>query len=190
MPPTTPSSTNEAHFIALYIELERAVQELIAMHCASFCALCTACCCRADICEEAIDSLFLQRLHRRHQLDSDRYGFLDTTGCTLSAGRPPVCYSFFCDELLAAQEDGLQRDLLRLLGRLVSLVGEQALGPAHLVELMDEECLAKINYDKLARRVERALDALELIRSGLQSGRLDASARQTLSRLAGFELHG
>lgn len=179
---------DEQHFIDRYVELEQVVQQLIACRCADFCELCTACCCRADICEEALESPFLQRVHRRLRLDSDRYGFLDTAGCTLPAGRPPVCYAFFCDELLAAQEDDFQRDLLRVLGHLVSLVGEKALGTAHLVELMDDDQLDQVDFAKLTARVDRALDAAEQIRAGMQTGRLDAAAREFLERLAGFAL--
>ncbi|MCC7299484.1 MAG: hypothetical protein IT583_00185, partial [Verrucomicrobia bacterium] len=88
-----------------YKELERDVQELVSAQCRDVCALCTACCCRADLCEEALESPFLHAAHGRDELESDRYGFLTETGCSLEIGRPPVCYEFFCDELMAAQPD-------------------------------------------------------------------------------------
>lgn len=180
------SGEMKGQFLQLYAELEEGVRDLIAARCGDFCGLCTACCCRADICEEAIESPFLKSIHRRAVMDSDAYGFLDTAGCALKAGRPPVCYEFFCEEILAAQEDALHRDLLRVLGRLPSLVGEKALGEAHLVEMMDEERLDQVDYGTLVRRARRALDALDRIRRFYQTGSLDASSRELLACLAGF----
>lgn len=179
------SGSGQKQFIELYAELEQGVQDLIAGRCRAVCELCTACCCRAEICEEAVSSPFLRTIHQREVLDSDGYGFLDIGGCALHAGRPPVCYEFFCDELLAAQEDDLHRYVLRALGRLLSLVGEQALGKAHLVELMSPEPLEQVDFEKMENRARRALKALDVIRQFYSSGRLDANSHDFLIRLAG-----
>ena len=40
------------------------------------------------ICEEAIESPFLKRVHQKEDSFSERYGFLSETGCTLAIGRP------------------------------------------------------------------------------------------------------
>ena len=177
------SRSIQKQFFELYAELEQGVQELVTARCRAFCELCTSCCCRAEICEEAISSPFLRTIHRREVLDSDGYGFLDTGGCSLQRGRPPICYEFFCDELMAAQEDDLNRDVLRALGRLLSLVGERALGSAHLVELADSEQLERVDFEKMEKRIRRALESLEVIREFYSTGRLDVNSHDFLIRI-------
>lgn len=157
--------TKLKHLIEEYIELERGVQELVSAQCRPVCELCTACCCRADLCEEALESPFLCAVHGRNELESDRYGFLTETGCALEIGRPPVCYEFFCDELMATQPDDLHRDLLRILGRLPTYAGENARGDTHLVEIMQEEELDRLSFQRLENRRQKSFEALACIRS-------------------------
>jgi len=161
------------HLIEEYTALEREVQNLVSAQCGPICELCTvACCCRADICEEALGSPFLRLLHGRNELESDAYGFLTENGCTLKTGRPPICYEFFCDELMATQPDELHRDLLRILGRLPTYAGENAHGNAHLVEVMQEEELDRLAFQRLGKQCEEAFEALACIR-GILSGQIN-----------------
>jgi hypothetical protein len=160
------------HLIEEYAALEREVQELVSAQCREVCELCTTCCCRADLCEEALESPFLRTLHNRNHLESDRYGFLIETGCALEIGRPPVCYEFFCDELMATQTDDMHRNLLRILGRLPTYAGENAHGNAHLVEIMQAEELDRLSFQRLKKQCEKAFKALACIR-GILSGQIN-----------------
>jgi hypothetical protein len=162
-----------------YAALEHGVHKLISENCIPICELCTTCCCRSDICEEAIESPFLRLLHKRSDLESMRYGFLTETGCILDIGRPPVCYEFFCDELLAAQPDSL----LRILGRLPTYAGQNALGNTHLVEIMQEEKLEHLAFQHLEKQMKECFQALEIIRSFFNDSSLPDNADRVLGRI-------
>ncbi|MCU0856997.1 MAG: hypothetical protein MUC65_01150 [Pontiellaceae bacterium] len=171
------------HLLEEYADLERGVQGLISAQCRETCELCTARCCRADICEEALDSPFLQTLHGHTELESDRCGFLTEYGCSLEIGRPPVCYEFFCEEILESQPDELHRDVLRILGRLPAFAGEQAHGKTHLVEIMQEDRLEKLNFQTLEKRLHQSFRMLEIIRTFYIEGTLPEDACKTLRQI-------
>ena len=175
--------TELKHLLEEYAELERGVQELISALCREVCALCTACCCRADLCEEALENPFLRLLHGRDELESDRYGFLMETGCALELGRPPICYEFFCAELLAAQPDDLQRDLLRILGRLPAYAGQNAYGDAPLAEIMNEEELEHLAFQRLEKQLRESFQALEILNTFYNTGALPEDSRRALDRI-------
>lgn len=162
-----------------YAALEREVQLLIGERCNKICSLCPTCCCRTDICEEAFDSVFLRKLHgqdRRSISFSDRYGWLNERGCGLALGRPPVCYEFFCDELLASQPSDPHRDILQLLGKLVDYVGRNALGDTHLVDLISENDLERLSFDRFKEKLKEAQTALKHIRFFFENGVFDSGA--------------
>jgi hypothetical protein len=150
----------------------------------SACGLCTACCCRADVCEETTQSAFLSLLLDRQGIRTadmdDRYGWLDLTGCLLTYGRPPICYSFFCDELLGRLPDEENRFVVLTLGRLVHHIGLNALGARHLVEIADAGDLEKVDADLILQRLDEAGVAFDVIEEYLRTGRLSVSAREAL----------
>lgn len=164
-----------------YAALEREVQLLIGSRCGTACELCSACCCRADICEEVFESPFLKKLHGQSTGStsfSDRYGWLTERGCGLALGRPPVCYEFFCDEILAVQPDDTHRYLLHLLGTLVSYIGKNVLGHAHLVEITDETELDRLSLEPFKERLHQARSALEHVRFFYDNGFFDHDAAE------------
>ncbi len=169
-----------------YVEMERRVRELMTSFFSETCGLCTACCCRADICEEVADSAFLRLLLRKQDRAvsdmDDRYGWLDVNGCTLEVGRPPICYAYFCDEILARLPDEESRYLFRILGRLLDYVGEQALGDQHLTEIGNTDDLNRINLRALEKRLHQALAALDVIEELIEAEcRLGPADRRVLS---------
>jgi hypothetical protein len=170
-----------------YAELEQSVGSLMTELFSETCGMCTACCCRADICEEALASAFLSMLLKQQGLSEkdldDRYGWLDMHGCSLEYGRPPVCYTYFCDELLARLPDDEARLATRTLGRLMAHVGKDALGSWHLVEIVNPDDLAKVSVDELFHRLEEAQAALEVIEGCIQSGRLRAADHEILAAI-------
>jgi len=178
-----PVNSHLKHLLEEYAALECGVQELVSAQCREVCELCTACCCRADLCEEALESPFLCAVHGKDELDSDRYGFLTETGCALETGRPPVCYEFFCDELQAAQPDELHRSVLLILGRLPAYAGEKAHGDAHLAEIMQVEELDHLAFQRLEKQMRNAREALDCIRAFYNDGTLPEHSRKVLSRI-------
>jgi hypothetical protein len=174
---------NLKNLIGQYAELERAAQELVNEQCCTLCAQCTQICCRADICEEAIESPFLRLLHQRTELDSDRYGFMHETGCALPVGRPPVCLEYFCNDQLYHQPDETHENVLRSLGALVAHAGRNAIGDTHLVEIMQEEQLEHLAFQRLEKQLNESFQALEVIRRFYHEGTLPDSAGKVLDRI-------
>ncbi len=168
-----------------YAELEAGIRQLMVRMCGDICGMCTVCCCRADICEEAIESAFLHKLLKRQGLTADqmddRIGWLDLQGCSLEYGRPPVCYAYFCDELLARFDNDDTRHAARTLGRLIHHVGQDALDGWHLVEIKRDDDLTKIDADLILNRLKDAQSAFEVIERYMQTGHLDRSDRNVLS---------
>ena len=168
-----------------YAELESDVRGLMVRLFSETCGMCTACCCRADICEEATESAFLLKLLHMQGLNPDamdeRFGWLDLHGCSLEYGRPPVCYSYYCDELLERLPDDETRYVARKLGNLIFHVGYKALGSWHLVEVMEESDLDKIDAEALFQRLEEARAAFGIIEQYVEVGSLNLSDREILS---------
>lgn len=171
------------HLAERYAELELAVQALVNEQCCSLCAICTQVCCRADICEEAIESPFLRLLNKRNDLDSDRYGFLTETGCALSGGRPPVCLEYFCDDQMYHQPDQTHAKVLKTLGALIAHAGRNATGDTHLVEIMDESKLEKLAFQRLEKQLDESFQALEIISGFYNEGVLPDDADKILGRI-------
>lgn len=178
-------------FIEAYIELETLVCRLQSSLFSETCGLCTACCCRVDICEETTQSAFLSLLLERQKLGGkdldERFGWLDQHGCTLEFGRPPVCYAYFCDQLLARLPDDEAREVIRALGRLMEYIGENALNDRHLVEIVDSGNLRHVDFDMLNDRLEEAREVVDVVEHFIETGRLDPADRATLEAIGTAE---
>ena len=170
-------------FLEQYAELERNVQELVNEQCTDLCAACSICCCRADICEEALASPFLSKLHQKEDLFSDRYGFLTEIGCGLEIGRPPICYEFFCGDLLEAQPDDLHREAIRSLGLLPTYAGKNASGNIHLTEIRDENTLKNVDLRPMEKQMQFALEVLNSIQTFYREGALPEHSRKALHQI-------
>lgn len=175
------SSEILSQIIWRYAALEREVQNQIRSRCSAACSACSSCCCRADLCEESFQSSFLMILHGQKPDSpyfSDRYGWRTENGCSLGLGRPPVCYEYFCDEVLRCQPDDGTRFVLKLLGKLLDYVGSHALGSRHLVEITDEEDLNRIHLDAFKAKVGTARSVLEHVRFFFEHGFFDEDAAE------------
>jgi hypothetical protein len=172
-----------------YAELENSVNLLMKELFSETCGMCTACCCRADICEEAIESAFLSKLLKRQGLGSndmdDRYGWLDLNGCSLDYGRPPICYAYFCDQLISRLPDDDTRLAARKLGQIMDHVGKDALGDWNLVDIKHNDDLDKVSVDQLFQRLGEAQTAFQIIEQYMQSGRFNRADREILAALSG-----
>jgi hypothetical protein len=170
-------------FIEQYTELECGVQELISEKGQSLCVSCTCCCCDVIICKEAIESPFLKRVHQQTELFSDRNGFLSETGCTLKQGRPPVCYEYFCDNHFYHQPDDLHAEVLKILGALLNHATRNAQGDTPLEEIMQEEALDQLDFQRLEKQMKESLQALEIIRTFYRDGTLPEASYKVLKQI-------
>ena len=167
------------HIVTAYAHMERQVQHLMNALCRPYCSICPKCCCRPDICDESIDSAFLQLLRTLdppEQPFCDQYGWLTVDGCALPIGRPPVCYEFICDDIMLSLPDDTARYAMRALGLIMSFLGEELspLGP--LTELADADALRAIRADAFTARLSTANTALNAIQTYLESGTLSPAA--------------
>jgi len=179
-------ATELSKILKEYADFEITVRQQIADICAPHCSICQRVCCRPEFCRENIDSLFLNRIRSKSQPDkafSDEHGWLSSTGCALSAGRPPVCYQFNCDKIIGALPDDQNRYLALVLSNLVPHIGKRALGDRHLVEIMDLAQLKKVKYERFVKRLGEARKALQVIQSFKRHGFLPVSSRTILSKI-------
>lgn len=162
MKPAHDTSHTEARlFISRMITLEKSVQALMEKATGPLCAGCKKVCCQPEICRESLDSAFLCRVRQHADMPdfSPDTGWLCEFGCTLEAGRPPVCYEYFCDHIMTQIPDRDQRWRMLVLGHLVSHAGKRALNDKHIVELTNRE-LAAVAWPRMNRRMQEALEAL------------------------------
>jgi hypothetical protein len=109
---------------------------------------------------------------------------LTSTGCALSAGRPPVCYQFNCSIILDAMPDDRHRIILQIFSNLVPHIGKRTLGDRHLVEIMDPAQLKKVQFKRFGKRLSEAYQAFQVIQSCIRPGDLAASSLGILSKIA------
>ena len=147
-----------------YASLEARVQRLMKQACRPVCSACLKVCCRPEMCRESVESPFLALLRERGETKptwSEERGWLGSKGCTLSVGRPPVCYEFLCQAILEDQPNQAARLKLKDLAMVLSRAGKRAIGGDHLVEIMSPERLAQVKPPRLAAHF--ALAEAELI---------------------------
>ena len=163
--PSTLRNAELSFLIDEYRALEVTVRGLIWEICKPFCGNCEKSCCREDICQDTLDSLWLRMVWESRQLDINGYdesdGWLTVDGCALETGRAPLCYEFFCTKIMFSFTGDYQRYGVNVLGCLISFVGRDALNKRHLVTLSDPEELLNMNHGKIYERILKAHDALD-----------------------------
>jgi hypothetical protein len=169
-----------------FVDFETTVRHQIADICAPHCSVCQRVCCRPEYCRENIDSPFLNLISSKNRPDmvfSVERGWLTSTGCALSAGRPPVCYQFNCNKIIDGLPTDQHRYLFRVLSDLVPFIGKRSLGSRHLVEIMDPVQLQKVSLKRFGRRLNEAREALHVIQSFNRPDFSKALSPATLSRV-------
>lgn len=154
-----------------YRTLELRVEFLMSETCTPFCRVCPTPCCRIAICKEAAESPFLLAVHGSKQAFDAKRGYLGTTGCTLGAGRPPVCHAFICGRILSHQSDETRRFALECLGDLVGYLGKQVWMKRHLVEALMEADLRKANRTTFQARLTTGAEAMDILESYFKRAR-------------------
>lgn len=146
-----------------YQSLEQKVNQLVVRVCRPFCSSCSKCCCRTDFCSESFDSYWLKMTwklsgHNPSYYD-DSIGWLLSDGCRLDTGRPPVCYEYLCNRIIA-EIPGDRLNGVKEVSRLLSFAGKNALGNRHLITLSSEQILTRMNIKKLRKQIARSLHLL------------------------------
>lgn len=168
------------NYIKQYTQLEQGVQELMLQKCATLCQQCTCYCCDAIICSEAIESPFLKRVHQETNRYSELHGFTSETGCTLKQGRPPVCYEYFCDDHFYHQPDDRHAELLKILGALLNHAIQNAQADTPLTEIMEEEALDQLDFQRMGSQLQESFQALEIIRTFFRDKTLSDESHKLL----------
>jgi hypothetical protein len=169
-----------------YGRFEQRVRHHTERWCRPFCSACRQVCCQAGFCAETRESRFLMRVVRRfsgHAVFSPSNGWLSSTGCTLVAGRPPVCYEFLCRPITdAVSSDPKRRYAMRVSSMLVSHVGMRAIGGRHLVEATRAADLDRVNPERFIARLDEAEKAFCIV-ADILDGQPSGSGIQALSRI-------
>jgi hypothetical protein len=153
-----------------YRHLEARAASLIQGVCGQLCRNCAATCCRVGICREALQSPFLRAVQGTSADFDVRLGFRDCNGCTLQAGRPPVCHAYLCHRILAGQPDDARRYAIECLGDLVGFMGAGVWRGRHLVEALTDSDLHASNMAVFLSRMMTAATALGLLDAALNHG--------------------
>jgi hypothetical protein len=161
-----------------YRYLEFQVHRILDRFCIPFCKSCICCCCKKEICEESINSFWLELIWTSFGCKilyyHDNDGWLTERGCKLIVGRPPVCYDFFCNNIsnyISIDIDSLVA--LRKIAHLITFSGKSAIGNKHLVTLTKYEIINKLSYKKLSNRITKSLEMLGYYESVLYKSHKD-----------------
>ena len=188
--PTLPLFTmNDAlkTYIEKYITLELGMWELIREKASALCNQCTCFCCDRIICDEALNSPFLMLVHQQTEQFDAQNGFISSTGCTLKKGRPSVCYEYFCDDHYYYQPDDLHAEVLKILGALLNHATRNALGDIPVYDILHEQELDQMDFQRLEKQVKESLQALEIIRTFYRTGALSEASHKALRQICLIE---
>ena len=172
--------------IRLYVDFETRVRICIGNLFGSSCAACDKICCKTEYCRETRQSPFLAKLREDfHPVASynDETGWLSETGCVLRIGRPPVCYEFFCDEILSSQPTQIHGYTVNVLSQLISHLGKRAYRRKHIVEICDARELQRIKLSAFEHRLGESKAALHAIEAFYENGDLAASDWEILTKI-------
>ncbi|UCH22315.1 MAG: hypothetical protein JSU83_03475 [Deltaproteobacteria bacterium] len=145
--------------IAQYAVFETRVQRYIRNYFWPYCSTCADACCKPDFCQETLESIFLTFLREAYPPPasySQENGWVSETGCILKIGRPPVCYEYLCDEIMAAQPTATYQYAVNVLSKLISHVGKRAHRGKHLVEILDRKEIAVVKFSYFENRLKEA----------------------------------
>ena len=154
------------NIIEKYLNFERDVRVMMDSVCARHCSRCDKICCNQDFCQETIESPFLSHILKAYS-PSTTYttvsGWLTDTGCGLSIGRPPVCYEFLCESILASQKSEFDCYMVKILSALMTHIGKNAAGGRHLVELLHKDDLHRIRLLQFEKKLQEAQAAFGVV---------------------------
>lgn len=129
-----------------HILIENLLQQIGKRVSQTGCASCAKVCCEEVICRETVDSDFLRYILRDKikEYDKREGWFRQGKGCSLTYGRPFVCYEYFCSKFNGT--NGVVE--LQHLAKLFRQCYSRELGSRHILAVDD---IQKIAVNKLAR---------------------------------------
>ena len=175
------------HILREYAAFESEVRVISSELWFQWCSNCREVCCKAVYCRETLESPFLVLLLKKYSREvytNTQKVWLGEAGCKLAVGRPPVCYEFLCANILEARQPGMHRYAMIVLSKLMSHIGKRALGPKHLIEIMDPADLKKIRYSRFEKRLSEARNAFDVVQSFFKGHKLDNDDLQVLSKIS------
>ncbi|WP_319408442.1 hypothetical protein [uncultured Desulfosarcina sp.] len=169
-----------------YGQFEQRVRQRTEQWCRPFCSVCRHVCCRVHFCVETRESAFLGLVascFSDRSVFNDSHGWLTATGCSLVAGRPPVCYEFLCRHISdTVSGDPYRHHALRVSSQLITHVGKHAIGGRHLVEITQATDLNRVDPERFMNRFREADKAFDAVVNVLDGRSSDADI-QALSRI-------
>jgi len=169
-----------------YACFESKVQKEITTRCSQYCSSCSHICCTPEFCQETLESPFLSLVRKRFSPYA-RYmknrGWWSENGCTLSFGRPPVCYEFMCNDIIDDQPTDSDLYTIKILSKLISHVGKNALGRLHIVEIMKERHLHNIQHTRFEKKLSEAKAAFIAVKLLYTHNCIDNNSLKTLSKI-------
>ncbi|WP_419661484.1 uncharacterized protein Dvar_19170 [Desulfosarcina variabilis str. Montpellier] len=161
-----------------YGQLEKRVRQWTENVCRPYCSVCRHVCCRDHFCSEVRQSVFLSRVANQFSAQAvfdPAHGWLGQTGCTLVAGRPPVCYEFVCRAIVdGVAGDSLRHHALLVVSMVMTYVGKKAIGGRHVVEVTRSADLKRINVKRFLSRLDQAEAAFDLAADFLDGRQVSA----------------
>jgi hypothetical protein len=170
-----------------YINFEKNVRVMTDTICGPHCAHCDKVCCKPDFCRETIESPFLSHLLEKYPPPttySTESGWLTDTGCGLFIGRPPVCYEFLCENILASQQSEFDCYIMKILSALMTHIGKNAAGRRHLVELLHKDDLHRMRPLRFEKKLQEAQAAFGVVAAYLEKNSLRTILLLSLPRLS------
>jgi len=134
--------------------------------CVRHCSRCDKVCCNQDFCRETVDSPFLSHILEKYPPPtsySNDSGWLTDSGCRLLIGRPPVCYEFLCESILASQKSEFDRYMIKILSALMTYTGKNAAGGRHIVELLHNDDLHRMRLLRFEKKLQEAQAAFGVV---------------------------
>lgn len=148
-----------------YIDLEQKIAAKWPKSFSNTCCDCVNVCCRPHMAQEVLDSFWLTSISTIHhgkwwqqETNNPLCPALTDVGCLLKVGKPPFCYSFYCDSLLehhSAYDLVASLFLSNILTALCKLDRKRNLLDLSRIEIIESEAL-------IAQRIKNGLKHFEL----------------------------
>ncbi len=154
-----------------YLNFERDVRVMMDSVCTRHCPRCDKVCCKQVFCRETTESPFLAHILEAYPpatTYNTESGWLTDTGCGLLIGRPPLCYEFLCENILASQKSEFDCYMVKILSALMTHIGKNAYGGRHLVEILTKDDLHRIRSLRFIKKLREAQAAFGVVATYLR----------------------
>ena len=161
--------------VAEYAELDVEIGRMISERLSGVCADCDKPCCRADVCQQAVESWWLRQVseHVHGKWWPDDWETwtdciaMTASGCMLAAGRPVICRSFVCDFYTEAYGSLWEAAFVSFVSDLTWEVGQLS-NRVHVEQLEEDD--APKYVDRIAERIAEGRRLFELAKRLLDEG--------------------